>query len=309
MQLKLLIGSSLLAAVMLTGAACEGTISDEGDFDVIGVQAELVQKKRAWITGYDRHCSVCFEAFELCEKGSVDVLDAANCEAALNACVRGGLINDGDAGANLADASSVSTELDAAIEGDVDAGGVDAGAEPRADNTLDAGDVLNADAGQREPAAVDAGRRSRGTRDSGVFVADAGPFAQDAAVDPVVTSDASIRDAASPQAVDSVSRDAGAGRARPAPNAGDKNQLEQNVVQCLSEAHDCLGTSVRVQSCVGTLRDCVRTALAQTFANVCTTQIASCRAEGAAENVTRSVERLCQQDLDFASDAAQLSDN
>lgn len=95
MQLNLLTGSSLLAATALTAVACAGTISDEDSFDdVVGAQAELVQKKREWLASYDRHCGVCFEAFKLCEKGSSDLADATHCEAALDACARGGLIND-----------------------------------------------------------------------------------------------------------------------------------------------------------------------------------------------------------------------
>jgi hypothetical protein len=281
MQLRLLIGSSVLAAIVLTGAACAGTISDEEKFDnVIGAQAELVQKKRAWLAGYDRHCGVCFEALELCKKGAADPLDATNCEAALNACVRGGLISDGDAGANSADASNGSTEAAAAIGDDADAG-----ADPGEANALDPNDAPNADAGQPAPfGAADAGRRPTATRDSSAFVEDAG------------RSDAGVA-----QGVDPFSRDAG-GRARPVPSAGDKQQLEQSVDLCLTNTHDCLGTAASAQSCVGALRDCVRTALERTLANVCTAQLASCRAQAAPANATRSVERLCRRQLDFASD-------
>ena len=315
--------SSSLTIAAVLASACYGAPTGHEDTDeVVGARAELVQKRRAWLINYDRHCGVCFEAFELCEKGSSNLAEGANCEAALNACVRGGLITDADAGVPAVDAGSVGDDVDGAV-----AGGFDGGALGATDDPFDAGgssaldgsvvavvesDAATAEAPIGRPVVEDAGRRRRGGPDAVGFGQDAGVVSvRDGGlfVDPRTAElDATVVDAgAAPNMdppVDPITEDAAIGPVRQG-NAADRSALEQGVDLCLTTTQDCLDSNVSVQQCVGELRSCVRAALGQTFETVCATQVSACRMEQAPANVTRSVERLCEQQLDFGADAGR----
>src|SRR5690606_4082348 len=75
--------------------ACAGTMDTQGgEPEIVGQRAELVFKKKEWLKTYDENCDVCFQAFELCQRGAQDEATSDACQVALDSCVRGGLVKD-----------------------------------------------------------------------------------------------------------------------------------------------------------------------------------------------------------------------
>lgn len=91
------------AGLALMGSfSCAGSM-DNGESDVGGIHAELIAKKREWLKGYHDDCQVCFNAFEQCGRGAVSDAETEACQVALDACVRGGLIDEEDGGVDASD--------------------------------------------------------------------------------------------------------------------------------------------------------------------------------------------------------------
>ncbi len=147
---------SILRAASATGAlmlsvSCAGSM--DAPPEPQGKQAELVSQKREWLKGYFDDCQVCFTAFEQCERGSISADETSACQVALDACVRGGLKDDGDDDA--VDGGAADDDQD--DDGKVDE--ADAGVDLGDDDDADAGDANDddADAGDADDVDVDAG--------------------------------------------------------------------------------------------------------------------------------------------------------
>ena len=327
MSFEMRIGTTVLCTFVVAASACYGTVSEQEQTEALGEQAALVLKKRDWLLNYDRHCGACFDAFSLCEKGAADLPDAVNCKAALDACVRGGLINDTAGNANAPDESDQIGE-DAGTVIDVDPADADAGIDVDAALEEDA----EARLGQPADAEADADVASDDDEDAGetdgsVGTCEASPFGsavgrrrgassvnesdvvcaqQDAdadagenvdvdgdvdagsSEDPDVETQEPSPDAEGESATDSAD-----------PRATAESPLEASVLECLAATELCLDASSATADCVDGLSNCVRVALDQTFDEVCDVQIQACHAEGAAEQTTRAVETLCGEGLTF----------
>ena len=171
MKMDALIGSALAGACMFGVVSCTASLGDvsEGP-EIVGEQAELVSRKREWLSNYDEDCDVCFKAFEMCQRGALDDDEQAACEVALDACVRGGMIDDegdddgdgddedggvddGDVDDGRGDDDDDDGDLDEDDQdndGDVDNGDVDDGDVDDDDGRGDDGDDGDADDGDDE---------------------------------------------------------------------------------------------------------------------------------------------------------------
>lgn len=89
------VSGSLAVAVISSIGACAGKLElEDNGPEIVGHRAELVYKKREWLKRYDEHCNACFDAFKLCQLGAEDDATRDACQVALDACVRGGLVDD-----------------------------------------------------------------------------------------------------------------------------------------------------------------------------------------------------------------------
>lgn len=147
MQVKMLLGGSAFLGCVVLVAACAGELRGDGEAEsaardeVVGEYAARVAQRRSWLESYDRQCGVCFDAFELCQKGAEDADQLAACQVAMDACVRGGLV-DG-AGPDVVDSPDEDLASDDAgerLDDDADVDEDAADADDDADAEDDAGD-------------------------------------------------------------------------------------------------------------------------------------------------------------------------
>ena len=273
-MMKLVAGCSALVTGAVAIGACYGGVDASKEPEVaVADRAALVQKKRKWLEGFDRHCDACFAAFDLCEQGAQDDERDA-CRTAMDACVRGGLRGN-DAG--VADAGDPLTS-DASLEDD--------GGEPFPDD----------DAGIDEPLPED---------DAG-FDSDAGiDGPEDAAVDPADAGnegdpddlDAGIGEE---DAGDEVDFDAGLEPDAEVPDGPDRARdvLVAEIGTCLDLARGCLQPDgADFAQCVSGLQACVEQAVEEAFEVICSEQVRACRAEQRSRESVERVERECRANL------------
>lgn len=135
-----LLVSSVLLGGALGATACSATMDSSTEPKVVGEQAELVARKKEWLKAYDADCEVCFKAFDQCQLGALDATEEDACQIALDACVRGGMIDDDeddDGGAAGGDDDDGSNNGDV----DVDAGEVADGGASEPDDDGDSNDA------------------------------------------------------------------------------------------------------------------------------------------------------------------------
>lgn len=257
-MIKVLVGCSVLVTGVVALAACEGKVDSSDEPAPIGEYAAFVAKKKDWLEGYDRHCEACFVAFELCEKGARDDDELVACQVALEACMRGGLIvngedggvDDGDGGNDDADADGGVDDADADVVGD---GGID--------DDDDDGD---------EDDQIDEDQDAGGDADAGAGDDD------DADDDGDADDDADDGDGAD----------------------GGDDELVEAVGVCLEEGKGCLASDdTEVRQCLSDLKQCVKGVLAGRFESICSEQVRACRAEGGSREKIESVERQCRSHL------------
>lgn len=119
MHFRSILKPASAAWALMCSFSCAGSM-DNGESDVGGLHAEIISKKREWLKGYHDDCQTCFAAFEQCERGSISDAETSACQIALDACVRGGLIDEGDGGVSESDGGLPAPGDDGAIEDDDD---------------------------------------------------------------------------------------------------------------------------------------------------------------------------------------------
>jgi hypothetical protein len=219
---------------------------------------------RSLLKAYDADCEVCFKAFDQCQLGARDAAEDDACQVALDACVRGGMIDRDD-------------------EGDDDKDDDDAGDEG-ANNGTNNGGNDDKDGGGDDGANNGANNGEDNDDDAG-------------ADDDDDDGDAGVDDDDGDAGVDEDDDDDGEAD-DPAGGDPDKKALLEAVRACVSDARDCTDAAgADVRACLSKLRACVKEVLASSFEGVCTGQRAACERNDASREARRSVEQLCEGGL------------